>query len=148
MWASRTGTRCTRECGCVRTEERVETLSNHALYLRRHACHAPPTLTRLSACLPLSFSLYLSLSYFLSFLLFLSLAHLISLLFSSHHFACESTDRQTGRSLVSYNLVSHRPSLTLKLLYRAVIHVSSLPPPILVRLSKKALHRLRIRRTA
>lgn len=30
-------------------EERVETLSNHALCLRRHACHAPPTLTRLSA---------------------------------------------------------------------------------------------------
>lgn len=87
-----------------------------------------------TVCLPLFLSL--SLSYFLSFSFSPSLSYTShrasSLLFSSRHLACEPTDRQTGRSRVSHDLVSHRPSLFCFSCSRAPISrgdFPSLPPP-------------------
>lgn len=152
--------------GGGKERERVETLSNHALCLRRHACHAPPTLTRLSALFVLFlFTLHVSSLFFLLFsyrrlarnrptgrlrfsLFFLSLSHTFSLSLSP-------LSPPSLWSFVSSDFVSLSTRLSpfpRSLSYRGCTHFSSLPFVLLplstlsVRLSKKALHRLRIRR--
>lgn len=112
------------------TGERVETLSNHALCLRRHACHAPPTLTRLSA--RVSFPrLSVSRLFVAPFLLqspSRPTGPLSSRMISSLTvFLCLSLALSLFRFFVR---LSHSPSRSRVLLYRTIICMFfSLPPP-------------------
>jgi len=154
VWASRSGTRIVVYQGVRMCQNRREGRDSFE-----------PRLVFASPCVPRTSyfnetvcpSLSLSLSYFLSFSslsFFLSLAHLTAPPLCSFPLTISLVNQPTDRPV---GLISHRPFLSLSLFllllllmlpYRAIMHVSlSFPPLILVRLSKKASHRLRIRRT-